>query len=238
MKMYIYFRIGKLGSACFSFLLFSSFKSSGSFSWKRIDFTVKACLSSRGQQSDSMSSGRFSWKRIDFTFKTCLFSMGQQSDSLASQSEPRHLLDLLQLIFQQFRCVANTHQTVLNHVRRLTVSVSRTSFTFCRSIESLKLLMREREGVYIYMCVCVCVCVCVHLCLCLCVFLYVCMHVCVCVWVCVHVCVCVCVCVHAYDKVCMHVCARMCETGCVYGVEKEITCKRGARVAEGMGAGC
>ncbi|KAL8567914.1 hypothetical protein ACOMHN_059036 [Nucella lapillus] len=47
-------------------------------------------------------------------------SMGQQSDSLASQSEPRHLLDLLQLIFQHFRSVANTHQTVLNNVRRLT----------------------------------------------------------------------------------------------------------------------
>ncbi|XP_070211781.1 exocyst complex component 4-like isoform X2 [Littorina saxatilis] len=47
-------------------------------------------------------------------------SMGQQSDSLASQSEPRHLLDLLKLIFQQFRCVANTHQVVLNNVRRLT----------------------------------------------------------------------------------------------------------------------
>lgn len=47
-------------------------------------------------------------------------SVGQQSDSLANQAEPRHLLDLLQLIFQQFRCVTNTHQTVLNHVGRLT----------------------------------------------------------------------------------------------------------------------
>ena len=213
MKMYIYFRIGKIGSACFSFLLFSSFKSSGSFSWKRIDFTVKACLSSRGQQSDSMSSGRFSWKRIDFTFKTCLFSMGQQSDSLASQSEPRHLLDLLQLIFQQFRCVANTHQTVLNHVRRLTVSVSRTSFTFCRSIESLKLLMREREGVYIYVCVCVCVCVCICVCVCVCF----CMCACMCVCVCECVCMCVCVCVCACMCVCVCVCVCMCVAGWVHG---------------------
>ncbi|XP_076466754.1 exocyst complex component 4-like isoform X3 [Babylonia areolata] len=47
-------------------------------------------------------------------------SKGQQSDSLASQSEPRHLLDLLQLIFQQFRCVAHTHHTVLNNIDRLT----------------------------------------------------------------------------------------------------------------------
>ncbi|XP_025095022.1 exocyst complex component 4-like isoform X4 [Pomacea canaliculata] len=49
-------------------------------------------------------------------------SAGQQSDSLAGQSEPRHLLDLLQLIFQQFRCIAATHQLILNDVRRLTTS--------------------------------------------------------------------------------------------------------------------
>ncbi|KAK7482018.1 hypothetical protein BaRGS_00026710 [Batillaria attramentaria] len=49
-------------------------------------------------------------------------SAGQQSDSLANQSEPRHLLDLLQLIFQQFRCVAATHQIVLKNVHRLTVT--------------------------------------------------------------------------------------------------------------------
>ncbi|GAB1604300.1 exocyst complex component 4-like [Argonauta hians] len=45
-----------------------------------------------------------------------------RGDSLANEHQPRYLLQLLQLVFQQFRCVANTHQLVLNNLHRIVAS--------------------------------------------------------------------------------------------------------------------
>ncbi|BFZ01691.1 hypothetical protein BsWGS_04729 [Bradybaena similaris] len=49
-------------------------------------------------------------------------SSGQQLDSMVNHVQPKYLNELLKLIFQQTRCVAQTHQTFLNNVFRLTSS--------------------------------------------------------------------------------------------------------------------
>ncbi|BFZ01690.1 hypothetical protein BsWGS_04730 [Bradybaena similaris] len=50
-------------------------------------------------------------------------SSGQQLDSMVNHVQPKYLNELLKLIFQQTRCVAQTHQTFLNNVFRLTQSL-------------------------------------------------------------------------------------------------------------------
>ncbi|CAI9732804.1 exocyst complex component 4 isoform X2 [Octopus vulgaris] len=45
-----------------------------------------------------------------------------KGDSLANEHQPRYLLQLLQLVFQQFRCVANAHQIILNNLQRIVAS--------------------------------------------------------------------------------------------------------------------
>ncbi|CAG5127523.1 unnamed protein product, partial [Candidula unifasciata] len=49
-------------------------------------------------------------------------SSGQQLDSMVNHVQPKYLNELLKLIFQQTRCVAQTHQIFLNNVFRLTSS--------------------------------------------------------------------------------------------------------------------
>ncbi|KAL5022453.1 hypothetical protein ScPMuIL_001608 [Solemya velum] len=47
-------------------------------------------------------------------------SVGQQGE-LSHQNQPRYLLELLQCVFHQFRCVANTHKIVLKNLRKIIV---------------------------------------------------------------------------------------------------------------------
>ncbi|GFR81718.1 exocyst complex component 4, partial [Elysia marginata] len=47
---------------------------------------------------------------------------GQQLDSMVNHVQPKYLTELLKLIFQHFRCVAQTHQVFLDNVFRLTSS--------------------------------------------------------------------------------------------------------------------
>ncbi|GFO03009.1 exocyst complex component 4, partial [Plakobranchus ocellatus] len=49
-------------------------------------------------------------------------SSGQQLDSMVNHVQPKYLTELLKLIFQHFRCVAQTHQVFLDNVFRLTSS--------------------------------------------------------------------------------------------------------------------
>ena len=51
-----------------------------------------------------------------------IFSLGLQGENLATQFQPRHLLDLLEIIFHQFRSVANIHKIVLQNLQRIIVS--------------------------------------------------------------------------------------------------------------------
>lgn len=46
----------------------------------------------------------------------------QKGDSLANEHQPRYLLELMELVFEQFRCVANTHQIVLHNLHRIVTS--------------------------------------------------------------------------------------------------------------------
>ena len=50
------------------------------------------------------------------------FSLGLQGENLSTQYQPRHLLELLEVIFCQFRCVANIHKIVLQNLHRIIVS--------------------------------------------------------------------------------------------------------------------
>lgn len=43
----------------------------------------------------------------------------QKGESLANEHQPRYLLELLELVFEQFRCVAKTHQIVLRNLNRI-----------------------------------------------------------------------------------------------------------------------
>ncbi|XP_012937750.1 exocyst complex component 4 isoform X3 [Aplysia californica] len=49
-------------------------------------------------------------------------SSGQQLDSMVNHVQPKYLNELLKIVFQQTRCVAETHQTFLDNVFRLTRS--------------------------------------------------------------------------------------------------------------------
>ncbi|CAL1542035.1 unnamed protein product [Lymnaea stagnalis] len=49
-------------------------------------------------------------------------SSGQQLDSMVNHVQPKYLNELLKLVFQQTRCVAQTHQIFLDNVFRLTSS--------------------------------------------------------------------------------------------------------------------
>ncbi|XP_023930065.1 exocyst complex component 4 [Lingula anatina] len=48
----------------------------------------------------------------------------QQGENVLNQHQPRHLLELLELVIKQFRSVAHTHQLVLQHLKRTTTSAS------------------------------------------------------------------------------------------------------------------
>ena len=52
----------------------------------------------------------------------CISSLGLQGENLTTQYQPRHLLELLEIIFCQFRCVANIHKIVLQNLQRIIVS--------------------------------------------------------------------------------------------------------------------
>ena len=52
-----------------------------------------------------------------------VFSSSQQGDLLSNQNQPRFLLELLEIVFQQFRLVANTHKMVLRNLNRVIVSI-------------------------------------------------------------------------------------------------------------------
>ncbi|XP_059163407.1 exocyst complex component 4-like isoform X1 [Physella acuta] len=49
-------------------------------------------------------------------------SSGQQLDSMENHVQPKYFNELLKLVFQHSRCVAQTHQTFLDHVLKLTPS--------------------------------------------------------------------------------------------------------------------
>ena len=51
-----------------------------------------------------------------------IFNLCLQGENLTTQYQPRHLLELLEIIFCQFRCVANIHNIVLQNLHRIIVS--------------------------------------------------------------------------------------------------------------------
>lgn len=60
-------------------------------------------------------------------------SLGNQGENLMLQYQPRQLLELLEIIFAQFRCVANIHKVVLQNLHKVIQEKSEKSGVFIRS---------------------------------------------------------------------------------------------------------